>query len=113
MAERIEAAQCMSEPEHLFPKLSSNCGARIPRINDELPLTFLPDESLALPCDNHLTRYHRRLPRIAERMRTLFDRLCCRLRATCRCRQWRTDFGLLPGACAHASRVRVWPSSSC
>jgi len=46
LAERIEAERRKSVPDHMYPKLVSEEGAK-PRIKDEPPLIFHPDEDMA------------------------------------------------------------------
>jgi len=73
-AERIEAEQRKTVPDHLYPKLVSEEGAR-PRIKDDPPLIFHPSAELA-PGQRTgyvevLASYRESLP---EHTRTLFDR---------------------------------------
>ena len=71
---RIEAEKRKTVPDHLYPKLVSEEGAR-PRIKDELPLIFHPSAELAPGMVSGYTQafaaYRETLP---EHTRTLFDR---------------------------------------
>ncbi|MBS0340979.1 MAG: DUF2252 domain-containing protein [Proteobacteria bacterium] len=73
-AARIETEQRKSVPDHLYPKFVSQEGER-PRIKDEPPLIFHPDEKLApglsTGYSEALASYRESLP---EQTRTLFDR---------------------------------------
>jgi len=74
LAERIEAERRKSVPDHLYPKFVSEEGVR-PRIKDEPPLIFHPDEDLAPGLSSGFSEaiegYRESLP---EHTRTLFDR---------------------------------------
>lgn len=74
MADRIEAEKRKSVPDHLYPKLVSEEGAR-PRIKDEPPLIFHPSGEQALGLESGygeaIASYRESLP---EQTRTLFDR---------------------------------------
>ena len=73
MAERIEEAQRKTVPDHLYPKLVSQEGAR-PRIKDDPPLIFHPTATapgLASGYADVIAAYRETLP---EHTRTLFDR---------------------------------------
>ena len=74
MADRIEAEKRKSVPDHLYPKLVSEEGAR-PRIKDEPPLIFHPFGEQALGLESGyaeaIASYRESLP---EQTRTLFDR---------------------------------------
>lgn len=74
MADRIEAERRKSVPDHLYPKLVSEEGAR-PRIKDEPPLIFHPTGEQALGLESGyaeaIASYRESLP---EQTRTLFDR---------------------------------------
>ena len=74
MAERIEAERLKSAPEHIYPKLVSQQGAR-PRIKDEPPLIFHPTEDQAPGAASDfaeaIASYRESLP---EHVRMLFDR---------------------------------------
>lgn len=73
-AERIEAEQRKTVPDHLYPKLVSTEGTK-PRIKDDPPLIFHPDEDMAPGLASGFTEviaaYRETLP---EHTRTLFDR---------------------------------------
>jgi uncharacterized protein (DUF2252 family) len=73
-AERIEKEQRRTVPEHLYPKLVSEEGAR-PRIKDDLPLIFHPTAEMAPGVvsgyGDVIAAYRETLP---EHTRTLFDR---------------------------------------
>jgi hypothetical protein len=74
MAERIEAEKRKTVPDHLYPKLVSEEGAR-PRIKDEPPLIFHPTAEMAPGLESGyvqaIAAYRETLP---EHTRTLFDR---------------------------------------
>ena len=74
IAERIEAEKRKTVPDHLYPKLVSTEGAR-PRIKDDPPLIFHPDEEMAPGVTSGfaevIAAYRETLP---EHTRTLFDR---------------------------------------
>ena len=74
MADRIEAERRKTVPDHLYPKLVSEEGAR-PRIKDEPPLIFHPPGEQALGLESGyaeaIASYRESLP---EQTRTLFDR---------------------------------------
>jgi uncharacterized protein (DUF2252 family) len=74
LAERIEAEKLKTAPEHLYPKLVSQEGAR-PRIKDEPPLIFHPTAEqapgLRSGYGDVLAAYRETLP---EHTRILFDR---------------------------------------
>jgi uncharacterized protein (DUF2252 family) len=73
-AERIEAAKRKTVPEHLFPKLVSQEGAK-PRIKDDPPLIFHPSPEMAPGLESGfgevIAAYRETLP---EHTCTLFDR---------------------------------------
>jgi Uncharacterized protein conserved in bacteria (DUF2252) len=73
-AERIEKEQRRTVPEHLYPKLVSDEGAR-PRIKDDPPLIFHPTADMAPGVvsgyGDLIAAYRETLP---EHTRTLFDR---------------------------------------
>jgi uncharacterized protein (DUF2252 family) len=73
-AARIETEQRRTVPDHLYPKLVSEEGAR-PRIKDEPPLIFHPPKGSAPDIEsgyaNVIASYRESLP---EHVRTLFDR---------------------------------------
>jgi uncharacterized protein (DUF2252 family) len=73
-AERIEKEQRKTVPEHLYPKLVSEEGAR-PRIKDDPPLIFHPTADMAPGVvsgyGDVIAAYRETLP---EHTRTLFDR---------------------------------------
>jgi uncharacterized protein (DUF2252 family) len=73
-AERIEKEQRRTVPEHLYPKLVSEEGAR-PRIKDDPPLIFHPTADMAPGVvsgyGDVIAAYRETLP---EHTRTLFDR---------------------------------------
>lgn len=74
LAERIEAERRKSVPDHLYPKLVVEAGAR-PRIKDEPPLIFHPSEALAPGLtsgyEDAIAGYRESLP---DHTRVLFDR---------------------------------------
>ena len=74
VAERIETEKLKTAPEHLYPKLVSQEGAR-PRIKDEPPLIFHPSAQMAPGVESAyaeaLAAYRESLP---EHVRILFDR---------------------------------------
>jgi uncharacterized protein (DUF2252 family) len=74
LAQRIEAEQRKTVPDHLYPKLVSQEGTR-PRIKDEPPLIFHPSAELAPGLESGYAEafaaYRETLP---EHTRTLFDR---------------------------------------
>jgi uncharacterized protein (DUF2252 family) len=74
MAARIEAEERRTTPDHLYPKLVSQDGAK-PRIKDDPPLIFHPTAELAPGVESGyaevITAYRESLP---EHTRTLFDR---------------------------------------
>ena len=74
LADRIEAEKRKTVPDHLYPKLVSEEGAR-PRIKDEPPLIFHPSAELAPGLESGyaevIASYRETLP---EHTRTLFDR---------------------------------------
>jgi uncharacterized protein (DUF2252 family) len=74
MAERIEAEQRKSVPDHLYPKFVSVEGST-PRIKDDPPLIFHPSAELAPGLESGYAKaiaaYRESLP---EHTRTLFDR---------------------------------------
>jgi uncharacterized protein (DUF2252 family) len=74
MAVRIEAEKRKTVPDHLYPKLVSEEGAR-PRIKDEPPLIFHPTAEMAPGLESGyvqaIAAYRETLP---EHTRTLFDR---------------------------------------
>jgi len=74
VAERVEAERRKSAPEHLFPKLVSNEGAR-PTIKDEPPLIFHPTAEMAPGLKSGyaeaIAAYRESLP---AHVRVLFDR---------------------------------------
>ena len=73
-AQRIEAEQRKSTPDHLYPKLVTQEGTR-PRIKDDPPLIFHPIAELAPGMESGhaevIAAYRETLP---EHIRTLFDR---------------------------------------
>lgn len=74
IARRIAVEERRTVPDHVYPKLVSEAGAR-PRIKDELPLVFHPAVELAPGLDSGYEQafadYRETLP---EHTRTLFDR---------------------------------------
>jgi hypothetical protein len=81
-AQRLEKEQRKTVPDHLYPKLVSEEGAR-PRIKDDLPLIFHPTAKMAGIVSGYaevIAAYRESLP---EHTRTLFDRSHPPFRALC------------------------------